>query len=155
MLFAVYIADIHATVWGQVEESQGISFVDDVTWLAEGRDVAEVVDRLERYAAASLAWADNNAVQFEALKAEAVLFSRKRGNRHVTMGTRVRGHTVHFNNEATRWLGIWLDSTLSLAENRHRRIGKTRQAETDYAASSPSMRTTQVGAVRSGALPGR
>ena len=37
--------------------------------------------------------------------------------------------TVRFTQEATRWLGIWLDSTLSLAEDRRRRIGKTRQAE--------------------------
>ena len=29
----------------------------------------------------------------------------------------------------TRWLGIWLDSTLTLAECRRRRIGKARQAE--------------------------
>ena len=38
-------------------------------------------------------------------------------------------HRVQFNPEATRWLGIWLDSSLNLADNRRRRIGKTRQAE--------------------------
>ena len=38
-------------------------------------------------------------------------------------------HTVHLSREATRWLGIWLDSTLSLAENGRRRIGRARQAE--------------------------
>ena len=38
-------------------------------------------------------------------------------------------HRVRFNPESTRWLGIWLDASLSLAENRRRRIGKTRQAE--------------------------
>lgn len=37
--------------------------------------------------------------------------------------------TVSFSREATRWLGIWLSSTLTLAENRRRRIGKMRQAE--------------------------
>ena len=38
-------------------------------------------------------------------------------------------HTVRFNPESTRWLGIWLDASLNLAENRRRRIGKARQAE--------------------------
>ena len=38
-------------------------------------------------------------------------------------------HRVCFNPESTRWLGIWLDASLKLAENRRRRIGKTRQAE--------------------------
>ena len=42
---------------------------------------------------------------------------------------RVGSHWVRFNPEATRWLCIWLDSTLSLAENRRRRIGETRQAK--------------------------
>ena len=36
---------------------------------------------------------------------------------------------MRFAGEATRWLGIWLDASLNLEENRRRRIGKTRQAE--------------------------
>ena len=36
---------------------------------------------------------------------------------------------MRFAGEATRWLGIWLDVSLNLEENRRRRIGKTRQAE--------------------------
>ena len=38
-------------------------------------------------------------------------------------------HRVRFNPGATRWLGIWLDATFNLVENRRRRIGRTRQAE--------------------------
>ena len=37
--------------------------------------------------------------------------------------------TVRFASEATRRLGIWLDSELTLVENRRRRIGSARQAE--------------------------
>ena len=37
VLFAIYIAGIHAAVEDQVEDSRGISFADDVTWLVEGR----------------------------------------------------------------------------------------------------------------------
>ena len=47
VLFAIYIADVHAAVEDQVEGSRGISFVDEVTWLVEGQDVGEVVRRLE------------------------------------------------------------------------------------------------------------
>lgn len=36
---------------------------------------------------------------------------------------------VRFAPEVTRWLGIWLDSALTLRENRRRRIGKACQAE--------------------------
>ena len=36
VLFTLYIADIHQAVESQVEDSRGISFVDDVTWIVEG-----------------------------------------------------------------------------------------------------------------------
>ena len=57
VLFAIYIAEVHTAVEGQVLNSCGISFVDDVTWLVEGQGVGEVVQKLERCATASLAWA--------------------------------------------------------------------------------------------------
>ena len=53
-LFAIYIADIHQAVEDQVEDSRGISYVDDVTWVVEGTDVDDVVSKLERCAQASL-----------------------------------------------------------------------------------------------------
>ena len=43
VLFAIYIADIHQAVEGQVEDCRGIPFVDDVAWVAEGVDLDGVV----------------------------------------------------------------------------------------------------------------
>ena len=128
-LFAIYIAEIHAAVEGQVEDSRGISFVDDVTWLVEGTDLSDVVNKLERCAAASPRWADDNAIRFETSKTEAILFSRRRSHRRYDRSIRAGCQDVRSAPEATRWLGIWLDSALSLAENRCRRVRKTRQAE--------------------------
>ena len=39
------------------------------------------------------------------------------------------GETVQFALEDTIWLGIWLNSVLTLRENWGQRIGKARQAE--------------------------
>ena len=94
----------------------------------EGTSLGDVGSKLEQCAAASLRWAEDNAVRFETSKTEVILFSKKRGRR-CSRGIRVKGQTVHFAPEATRWLGIWLDFTLSLAENCRRRIGITRLAE--------------------------
>ena len=81
-------------------------------------------------AQASLEWADNNAVRFEESKTEAILFSNRRKHRQCRREIRVGStHRVGFAGKATRWLGIWLDASLNLEENRRRRIGKTRQAE--------------------------
>ena len=104
--------------------------MDDVTWVVEGTDVDDVVNKLERCARASLDWADNNAVRSEETKTEAILFSNKRKHRQCRWEVRVGStHRVRFASEATRWLGIWLDGSLNLEENRRRRLGKTRQAE--------------------------
>ena len=104
--------------------------MDDVTWVVEGSDIDDVVSRLERCAQASLDWADSNAVRFEESKTEAILFSNRRRHRQCRREIRVGStHRVRFAGEATRWLGIWLDASLNLEENRRRRIGKTRQAE--------------------------
>ena len=120
-LFAIYIADIHGAVEDQVEDSRGISYVDDVTWIAEGANVDEVVEKLERCAEASLRWADSNAVRFEESKTEAILFSNRRRNRQCRREIRVGStYQVRFAGEATRWLGIWLDASLNLEKNRRR-----------------------------------
>ena len=90
----------------------------------------DVVEKLERCAAASLEWAGDNSVRFEESKTEAILFSKRRKHKRCRREIRVgASHRFRFNPESTRWLGIWLDASLSLAENRRRRIGKTRQVE--------------------------
>ena len=128
VLFALYIAEIHQAVESQMEDCRGISFVDDVTWIVEGVpvDLDDVTAKLEGCARASLRWAENNTVWFETAKTEAILFSRKRKHRRCQRGIRVGDQTVQFAPDATRWLGIWLDSALTLQENRRRRFGKTR-----------------------------
>ena len=113
-LHAIYIADIHETVEDQVEDCRGISYVDDLTWAVEGSNV-DVVSKLQRCAQASLEWADNNAVRFEETKTDAILFSNRRKHRQCRRQVRV-GSTlrVGFASEATRCLGLWLDTSLNL-----------------------------------------
>ena len=53
----------------------------DVMSVVEGTDVNDVIEKLERFAATSLAWADNNAVRFERSKTEAILFSSQGDSR--------------------------------------------------------------------------
>ena len=57
------------------------------------------------------------------------ILSKRRKHHRCDRTIQVGGQSVRFAPAATRWLGIWLDSTLSLVENRKRRIAKIRQAE--------------------------
>ena len=50
----MYIVDIHAAVESQVEGNRSISSVIDITWVVEGTDLNDAVNKLERCAAASL-----------------------------------------------------------------------------------------------------
>ena len=76
-------------------------------------------------------WAKDNAVEFETSKTEATLFTRKRKHwkKRAEARTRVGEHTIQFNKEVTRWLGIWLDSSLKLTTHRQKRINRAKVAE--------------------------
>jgi hypothetical protein len=119
VLFLVYIADLAVLVEDSVMDVVGLSFIDDVTWVVEGNDVADITSKLNRCAALYLTWAHDNAVRFEEDKMEAVLFSCQ-CNHHssaaptsITVGL----HTVSFTKDCIQWLGYWLD--LRLTFNHH------------------------------------
>ena len=77
VLFNLYIGEIHGAVESRVPGCQALSFVDDVTWFAEGSSVEEVASTLEWCAEESLRWVERNAVRFEVSKTEAILLSRR------------------------------------------------------------------------------
>ena len=130
VLFAIYIADIHGGVEGQMEGCRGTSFVDDVTWAVEGENMLDLAAKLEGCAEKSLRWAQNNAARFETSKTEAILFSRNRRQwrEKGRWPIRVGDQQVFFAKEATRWLGVWIDSAITFVDNRRRCISQARQA---------------------------
>ena len=71
--------------------------------MAEGSNISEVVQRLEKCAAASLGWARDNAVRFKTSKIESVLFSRRRKHwqEKAEKAIRVGDQVVHFARNAT------------------------------------------------------
>lgn len=78
VLFALYIADIHQAVESQVGDSRGVSFMGSITWIVKGYGLGGVARKLEQSAAASLEWADSNAVRYETTNTEAILLSRRK-----------------------------------------------------------------------------
>ena len=107
---------------------QGLSFVDDISWWADGADSTAVAAKLSAAAAAAIGWAAENGVAFDSGKTEAALFHKKRSAPRATVA--VGTNSVPFNKEATRWLGIWLDAQLSLKEHHATRMNEGRQALT-------------------------
>jgi len=116
----------------RVPSVKALSFVDVVAWTTEGDAEDDISQTLEQAAAAAQEWAEANAVAFDTEKTEAILRSRRRKRKTPAApprGIQVAGQTVHFNAQATRRLGVWLDSQLILKEHHEARMKKARNAQ--------------------------
>jgi len=74
----------------------------------------------------SLDWANDNGVVLDKGKMEGVLFWKENGARTDTI--RVGTSDIPFNSEATHWLGVWLDSQLTLKEHHAVRLKEGRKS---------------------------
>jgi hypothetical protein len=133
VLFVIYLSELFDRVENDEEEcgSEGISFVDDVAWVVEGMDVGECTQKLEECPAKAQKWMKENPCQFDIEKTEAMLFSRKRGNKEPKIKPRLRvgSHEVSYNKDATKWLGVWLDDMLTLKDHTKKTVAKARRAQ--------------------------
>jgi len=123
ILFITYLSGIFDEVERAAPDVSGLSFVDDIGWWAEGKNVEEVANKLSLVAAAAIEWAGKNGMAFDHGKTEAAIFWRKKikGTR-TEAKVRVGDKEVSFNRAATRWLGVWLDSQLTLKEHHATRL---------------------------------
>lgn len=131
ILFNVLMSDRDTHVAeNRSKDIMGLSFLDDVSWIASGGTVEEVGKSLQDCAARTIQWGTDNAVVFEPEKSEGLLLTRKRS---VKNGTKVEvsGHSVSVEKGSVRWLGVFLDSELRLNEHHTTWMAKAkrRQAE--------------------------
>jgi len=126
ILFTAYLSGIFDQVEAACPGVQGLSFVDDVAWWADGKTEKEVAEALGRAAMAALDWARENGVTFDQAKTEAMFLSKRR--RKPTETVRVGDDEIPFNKQATRWLGVWIDSKMTLKEHHSARMKSARKA---------------------------
>ena len=134
ILFAIYTSELIKWAEVYITEAEGLSFVDDLGWVATGSHVNHVITILERCAAKSIEWATRRGLQFDTAKIEAALFTRRRGHRthllpKLTPKIRVGNGIIRFDTQATRWLGVCMDAHLRLKEQLNRCMKKARAAE--------------------------
>jgi hypothetical protein len=134
ILFAIYTSGLIKWVGERVSGIEGLSFVDDVGWMATGSDVSQVVRKLQSCTRESIDWAERWELEFDPAKTEATLFTRRRGHekhlrQKLTAKIRVGNGLVRFNKEATRWMGVWMDPHLTIKEHHNRCMKKARAAE--------------------------
>jgi len=86
----------------------------------------KVAAKLSKAATAATGWAARDGVAFHLGKTEVAIFLKKRTTSKVTV--EVGESKDPFNKEATRWLGVWLDSRLTLKEHHAVRMKSGRKA---------------------------
>jgi len=125
-LFTAYLSGIFDQVEAACPGVQGLSFVDDVAWWADGKTEKEVAEALGKAATAALDWSRENGITFDRAKTEAMFLSKRR--RKPTETVRVGDNEIPFNKQATRWLGVWIDSKMTLKEHHSARVKSARKA---------------------------
>jgi ribonuclease HI len=139
-----------------------ISFLDDLSWIASGANVTEIVETLEKCAKITTQWVEQNAVEFDIAKTEAILFVKKNQQRKRKKKINIgNGNSIFFNKGATRWLGFWMDSALNLNDRFTKRMAKARQREAEikrrhgkYGMTPKNVRTIMTATVQTSALFG-
>jgi len=105
-----------------VSEGKGLSFEDDLAWVATGSDVNHVISILGRSGAKSIKSASRRGLQFDTATMQVALCKCRRGHRRhlrpkLTATTRVGNRSIRFYPQATRWLGVWMDAHLTSKEH--------------------------------------
>jgi hypothetical protein len=161
ILFAIYISAVFEEV-EDVTGAVGISFVDDLSWIASGANVMEITEILEKCAKIATRWAEQNAVKFDIAKTEAILSVKKNQQRKRKKKINIgNGNSISFNKGATRWLGFGMASALKFNDYFTKRMAKARQREAEikrlhgkYGMTPKNIRTIMTAAVQKSALFG-
>jgi hypothetical protein len=126
-VFAIYLSNLFKFVEEEMLGVKPLSFVDDTNSTARGNSVRELCEKLQKASEMAIEWGSGNDVQFDAAKTEALLFMRKRGRelreqRQARIIVCMIGEkVVEFAQEATRCLGVWLDSGEDTPPNETRK----------------------------------
>ena len=119
---------------------QTISFVDDIGLVTECNVLEDGTRKLEHIARDAMRWGSDNKVEFEVSKTEVLVFSKSRKILQATRDASVRigQQTFKVKQEATKWLGFWLDSKLSFKTHFENRMSSAKGALQRVASLSRS-----------------
>jgi len=138
--------------------------VDDIGLVVVCDELEEGAEHLERIAEDTMQWGPDNKVEFEVSKTEVLLFSRRRKVLRAAgeVVVRIGEQAFAIKQEATKWLGFWLDQKLLFKTHFENRMASAKGALQRVASLSNGngglsvslMRRVVVAAVTSVALYG-
>jgi len=132
-LFPIHNAGLIQLVEERVQATS-LCLIGDLGWVATGKDVNQVVKKLEACAVESIEWANREDLQFDTVKMDAALFTYSRGQKKhlgpkLTTKITVGKGIIRFSKQATWWLGVWMDAHLMFKEHHNHCREKAQAAE--------------------------
>ena len=123
ILFVIYISGFFDHIEEKIPVTT-LSFADNIGIIAVESSIRDTTKTLEAAGLEAIQWGLQNRISFEVDKTEAVLFTKKRKLAKEVKQARIRleNKSIRYNKEATRWLGIWLDSGLSFKAHYRTRL---------------------------------
>ena len=110
-----------------------LSFVNNLSFIALGSLVKEIVKTLERVTQEIIEWDKQNEVTYDISKTEAVLFSKfhqQQFNKQLPEAEiKVSTEKISFNKGVTRWLDVWLESQIKIISHINERVRKAQIAK--------------------------
>lgn len=130
ILFILSVSEMFQWLENRHPWLQAISFVDDVGLVTECHNLGDGTMQLEAIARDAIQWGSDNKVEFEVSKTEILVFSRRRKvlQDAKSVAVRIGEQTFTIKQEATRWLGFWLDSKLLFKTHFENRMASARGA---------------------------
>ena len=121
VLWIIYIYALLKKINKTFPDRINISFVDDISITAEGKDAEEVAKLLEEAGSQLVHLGKEHHIGFDEEKTEAALFTRKRKQLQKMRNLQIRlpNFTCKFQKEVTRYLRFWLNSKLLFREHFH------------------------------------
>lgn len=122
ILFLLYTALIHS-IGG---EKRRFGYADDSAMLAIARTLKESTRQAQEMLDNTILWGRENGSTFDPDKTEVMHFSRRREDPDDIPPPIIHGTREVHPDKAMRWLGMWLDKTLSFKRHIEVRAAKAR-----------------------------
>jgi len=81
IFFAIYTPRPIQWVQQRVSVIKGFSCMDDVGWIATGRNVSQVIRKLAAWARECIDWEERRVLEFDTPKSEVALFTQRQRHR--------------------------------------------------------------------------
>ena len=110
-----------------------LSFVNNLSFITSGYSVKELAKTLGQVTMVVLDWGESNAITYDIVKTETVLFSKsycqRLNKKMATVQIKIGLEKIKSNKETTCWLVIWVDSELKFISYVDKKFQRTYTAK--------------------------